>query len=168
MKCEQIKRGSVKWKGKSYREKLRQRRAPKFTNSIWMLLGKCFLWLTIYLGCFYDSARFGLYVQVYGSSRMLAGEHEELRPCAAQHTAWLGSHISWPCCFPCVPYRATPSEKGQVSQGWAGEEGLTALPPHCKGACELILAGLSPQRMHLLFLPDCFRGEKGVVGGARK
>lgn len=75
MKYQQTKRDSMKRKGKSYREKLRQRRVPKLTNFIWMLLGKCSLWLTIYLGCFYDGAQFGLCIWIY----------------SIQHLCWLAS-----------------------------------------------------------------------------
>lgn len=32
--------------------------------------------------------------------------------------------------------------QGQVTWRWAGGGRLTALPPHCRGTCEVILAGL--------------------------
>lgn len=62
-----------------------------------------------------------MHLDLQHSAFMLAGEHEELRPCPGQHPAWLGSHMSWPRCFPCVPYGASVSNKDKPPG--AGQEG---------------------------------------------
>lgn len=69
-----------------------------------------------------------------------------------QDTSWWGGEAmpsSAHCLFgfphPMLPLHALQSytiHQGQITWSWAGGERLTALPPHCRGACDVILAEL--------------------------